>query len=96
MQENFGFDSGTADVTSQLVSPGLVQVFSTPIHILGVDLYNHPGSSYRARLKVVQNSFLPAIVMRVARMCVAFGVGGIGNTSIRKKLHGAILSQEQQ
>ncbi|CBN75767.1 conserved unknown protein [Ectocarpus siliculosus] len=64
--QDFGVDSGMADVTSQLVSPGLVQLFSTP------------------------DSFMPAIAMRVARIGVAFGVGGLGNTSIRNKLHGAI------
>lgn len=96
MQQDFGVDSGMADVTSQLVSPGLVQLFSTPIHILGLDLYNHPASSCRARLRVVKSSFMPAIVMRVARIGVAFGVGGLGNTSIRNKLHGAILAQQQQ
>ncbi|CAM9644121.1 unnamed protein product, partial [Hapterophycus canaliculatus] len=100
MQRDFGVDSGMADVTSQLVSPGLVQVFSTPIHILGLDLYNHPTSSCRARLRVVQDSFVPAIVMRVARIGVAFGVGGLGNTAIRKRLHGAVASspwaQQQQ
>lgn len=100
MQQDFGVDSGMADVTSQLVSPGLVQLFSTPVHILGLDLYNHPASSCRARLRVVKKSFMPAIGMRVARIGVAFGVGGLGNTSIRKKLHGAIASsvasQQQQ
>ncbi|CAM9582487.1 unnamed protein product [Ectocarpus sp. 6 AP-2014] len=68
MQQDFGVDSGMADVTSQLVSPGLVQLFSTP------------------------DSFMPAIAMRVARIGVAFGVGGLGNTSIRNKLHGAIAN----
>lgn len=92
MQQDFGVDSGMADVTSQLVSPGLVQLFSTPVHILGLDLYNHPGASCRARLRVVQDSFMPAIAMRVARIGVAFGVGGLGNTSMRKKLHGAITA----
>lgn len=92
MQQDFGVDSGMADVTSQLVSPGLVQLFSTPVHILGLDLYNHPTASCRARLRVVQTSFMPAIAMRVARIGVAFGVGGLGNTSMRKKLHGAIAA----
>ncbi|CAN0178445.1 unnamed protein product [Ectocarpus sp. 4 AP-2014] len=92
MQQDFGVDSGMADMTSQLVSPGLVQLFSTPVHILGLDLYNHPRSSCRARLRVVQDSFMPAIAMRVARIGVAFGVGGLGNTSIRNKLHGAIAN----
>lgn len=93
MQEEFGVDSGMADGVSQLVSPGLVQLFSTPVHILGLDLYNHPGSSAAARLRVVQSSFVPAIIMRVCRIGVAFGVGGLGNTAIRKNLHESISSE---
>lgn len=94
MQSEFGVDSGMADGVSQLVSPGLVQLFSTPVHILGLDLYNHPGASPAARLKVVQSSFMPAIIMRVCRIGVAFGVGGLGNTAIRKNLHDAVTSRQ--
>lgn len=95
MQEELGVGSGWADGVSQLVSPGLVQLFSTPVHILGLDLYNHPGSSAAARLKVVQTSFVPAIIMRVGRIGVAFGVGGLGNTAMRKKLHQAVGGKQQ-
>lgn len=76
---------------SQLVSPGLVQVFSTPVHILGLDLYNHPAASLADRLEVVRKAFAPAIVLRVARIGVAFGVGGVGNNSIRERLHRVVV-----
>lgn len=92
MQEEFGVTSGWADTLSQLVSPGLVQLFSTPVHILGLDMYNHPGASMSQRVKVVQQSFAPAIGLRVARIGVAFGLGGLGNTGIRKHLHAAIAA----
>lgn len=94
MQEELGVNSGWADSISQLVSPGLVQVFSTPVHILGLDMYNHPGSSMSERVKVVQKSFAPAIGLRIARIGVAFGLGGLGNTAIRKHLHAAVASRE--
>ena len=90
MQEDFGVDSSMADGVSQLVSPGLIQLFCTPVHLLGLDLYNHPTSSLAARLRVVQQSFVPAMLMRVCRIGVAFGVGGLGNTAIRKRFHAAI------
>lgn len=90
MQQDFGVDSSMADGVSQLMSPGLVQVFCTPVHILGLDLYNHPQASAAARLRVVQNSLMPAMFMRICRIGVAFGVGGLGNTAMRKYLHEAV------
>lgn len=95
IQKQFGLARGWADGLSQLVSPGLVQIISTPVHILGLDLYNHPGASLADRFRVVQQAFMPAIVLRVARIGVAFGIGGVGNTSMRKKLHGAIIPADE-
>lgn len=92
MQEDFGVARSWADGVSQLVSPGLVQFISTPVHILGLDLYNHPASSAAERFRVVQEAFVPAIVLRVARIGVAFGVGCVGNNAIRDKLHAVVVS----
>ncbi|CAM9245237.1 unnamed protein product [Choristocarpus tenellus] len=90
MQKRFNVDAGFADGMSQMLSPGLIQVFSTPVHILGLDLYNHPSASPLSRLQVIKQAFAPAMVLRVSRIGAAFGIGGLSNTSIRKHLHGLV------
>ncbi|CAM9571376.1 unnamed protein product [Discosporangium mesarthrocarpum] len=87
MQKRLHMKQGWADGISQLLSPSLVQVFSTPIHILGLDLYNHPGASVSSRAQMIGKTFGPAIVLRVGRIGAAFGIGGIGNTAIRSTIH---------
>jgi hypothetical protein len=38
----------TADNMAQLVTPVTMQIFSTPLHLLGLDLYNRPNMSASA------------------------------------------------
>jgi hypothetical protein len=71
--------------TIQLLVPVLSQIFATPIHLLGLDIYGHPNSECRlARIRRVLGA---TTLVRCARIIPAFGVGLIANTGLREYFH---------
>ncbi|KAL6703857.1 hypothetical protein ACN47E_008991 [Coniothyrium glycines] len=74
---------------AQFVTPAAVQLFSTPLHLLGLDLYNRPEAGLRGRhgraAKVLRDWGMSAFA-RVCRIVPAFGVGGVVNMKVRKAL----------
>lgn len=40
LQNNFGYSKTFSDTSSQLICPVTMQIFSTPLHLHGLDLYN--------------------------------------------------------
>jgi hypothetical protein len=73
----------TARATAQLVSPAAVQLFSTPIHLYALDLYNRPGVSRYMRFNLIKKEYFKSTFARVGRIGPAFGFGGVGNTYLR-------------
>lgn len=74
---------------AQFVAPAAVQAISTPLHLLGLDLYNRPrgseGVTAGMRAGKVIKDWGKSFVARVCRIVPAFGVGGIVNTRVRAK-----------
>lgn len=78
---------------AQFVIPAAVQVISTPLHLLGLDLYNRPGVSMlggrdagmgeEGRLRKVFGNWGVSAVARMGRIVPAFGVGGVVNGKVR-------------
>ena len=54
LQERFGVSERKSLVIAQLASPLLIQVFVTPLHLIGLDIYNREGKSFVDRLKNVR------------------------------------------
>lgn len=72
---------------AQFVTPAAIQIVSTPLHLLGLDLYNRPhaglsGADGRAA-QVVKN-WAKSALARIGRIVPAFGVGGVVNTKVRR------------
>ncbi|CAN0060688.1 unnamed protein product [Ascophyllum nodosum] len=84
LQERFGMSQKNADVTAQLACPSGIQILSTPLNLLGMDLYNNPNSTMMARGKFIASEYTSAMILRVSRTGPAFGIGGVGNTTFRK------------
>ncbi|CAJ2512429.1 Uu.00g054440.m01.CDS01 [Anthostomella pinea] len=79
--------SGTT--VAQFVAPAAVQLLSTPIHLLGLDLYNRPatgGVGWAERWALVRKNWLISTAARICRIVPAFGVGGTVNMKVRKNL----------
>jgi hypothetical protein len=71
--------------TIQLLVPAFSQIFATPIHLLGIDMYSHPNSA--ARISRIRHNLKATTVVRCARIIPAFGVGLIANTGLRNHFH---------
>jgi len=78
---------------AQFITPAAVQIVSTPLHLLGLDLYNRPGvavGGMDGRAARVLRDWGMSAVARICRIVPAFGVGGVVNTKVRKGLMGKL------
>ena len=84
---------GAADAAAQLVSPPLMQVLCTPMHLLALDLVNQPAANAAARVARLKNSTPAALFARSLRMLPAYGVGGLLNTSLTERGRAAAIAR---
>ena len=75
---------------AQFLAPAAIQVFSTPLHLYGLDLYNRPKVpsnqySFRDRIERVARDWGKSCAARVCRILPAFGLGGVVNTRMRRE-----------
>jgi len=85
---------------AQFIAPAMVQFLSTPLHLLGLDMYNRPtgcshvacsgGITRACRWQCVRRDWMGAAFARIGRIVPAFGVGGVVNAGVRKSLMGQI------
>jgi hypothetical protein len=75
---------------AQFCAPAAVQLVSTPLHLLGLDLYNRPGArpvvSWGERWAAVRKNWAISAAARICRIVPAFGIGGVVNTKVRRSL----------
>ncbi|KAI1209855.1 uncharacterized protein F4807DRAFT_424664 [Annulohypoxylon truncatum] len=83
--------SGTT--VAQFVAPAAVQIVSTPVHLLGLDMFNRPttmggggGVSWADRWTQVRKNWAISTAARICRIVPAFGLGGTVNTKVRRNL----------
>lgn len=75
---------------AQFLAPAAVQVLSTPMHLLGLDLYNRGDNGkggkvpWSDRAKMVWKNWGVSTAARVCRIVPAFGVGGVVNAKVRR------------
>ncbi len=86
MQEVVGVPKDVADVSSQLFSPCAMQFISTPLHLLGLDIYNNPSAAGGSnRFDFIRKEYVKTSLARVARILPAFGIGGVLNKDLRAR-----------
>ncbi len=64
----------------------IVQFVATPIHLLGLDLYNRTGVSMKDRLSHLGKIYINSVALRMLRFLPAYGIGGVVNIELRKYL----------
>lgn len=92
MQENYGVGQTSADTIAQLVTPVSMQILSTPLHLLGLDLYNRSHAEPKDRVSFIQREYLKTALARMARIFPAFGIGGVVNKAVRKSGKDVLLN----
>lgn len=74
-------------VLAQLIAPSAMQFCNSPLHLLGLDIYNRKGRlPWRNRLRFVRDAWPHISIARACRVFVAFGLGGVVNTGMRTRL----------
>lgn len=75
---------------AQFACPALMQFVSTPMHLLGLDLYNRqpPGglSFATERWPRIRRDYISSSFARMGKIVPAYGVGGVVNVNMRKAL----------
>ena len=70
---------------AQFIAPAAMQVLSTPMHLLGLDFYNRTRIPLGERWELVRRAWPSSCIARMGRIVPAFGVGGVVNTSLRRR-----------
>lgn len=72
---------------AQLACPAASQFIATPLHLLGLDLYNRPKKlPMRERLSAIRSMWLSSSFARACRIIPAYGLGGVLNNDARAYL----------
>ncbi|CCG80952.1 Uncharacterized membrane protein C365.16 [Taphrina deformans PYCC 5710] len=69
---------------AQILTPCAMQFISTPLHLLGLDIYNRTGQTMQNRLVTVRAGYWRSSFARICRILPAFGVGGVLNRNLRE------------
>ena len=81
--QSHGVPKSVADVSSQLFSPCAMQFVSSPLHLVGLDLYNNPNGLNAGRVDFVKKEYFKTSLARIGRILPAFGIGGVLNKDFR-------------
>ena len=75
---------------AQVLTPAAMQVFTTPLHLWGLDLYNRPAVSVLDRVRQIGKNWAGSTLARMGRIIPAFGFGGVINAKVRGRLMGRL------
>jgi hypothetical protein len=64
---------------AQMISPMLAQLLGTPLHLIGLDFYNNPHSTFAERMKFLSRTYMNTLFIRMLRFLPTYGLGGIAN-----------------
>ena len=70
-------------VKAQVVCPVAIQLISTPLHVIGLHMYNSPDATLAERVGEVKRSYTKTAFMRFCRILPAFGIAGVLNNGLR-------------
>ncbi|KAI3660092.1 hypothetical protein MP638_002434 [Amoeboaphelidium occidentale] len=76
------YTTSNYDTLIQLSVPCLMQFISTPMHLLGLDLYNRPEGN---RVEFIRKEYWKTSFARISRIFPAYGIGGVVNKKLRKQ-----------
>lgn len=78
---------------AQFACPALMQFVSTPMHLLGLDLYNRQppgGLGWGERFSRIRRDYISSSFARMGKIVPAYGVGGVVNVQMRASLMGKL------
>lgn len=82
---------------AQFSCPALMQFASTPMHLLGLDLYNRQppgGLPWSDRAARIRRDYISSSFARMGKIVPAYGVGGVVNVRMRAALMSKLEKKE--
>lgn len=76
-----------ASLVTRLSTPVISQIFTTPLHLLGLSIYNASDGTIGQHLATLRETYPSTVMLRMLRIIPAFSVGGVVNTSLRAEWH---------
>jgi hypothetical protein len=83
LQHSWKIPHNTADLFASLFVPMTAQIFSTPIHIYSLDIYQRPNATFKERIENIMKMYHSVCFGRIIRIIPAFCIGGFINDMIR-------------
>jgi hypothetical protein len=83
LERDFAVERKKADMYAQLITPVSMQILSTPLHLLGLDLYNRDGVTSQDRAAFIRKEYMKTLLARMLRIFPAYGIGGVVNKKMR-------------
>lgn len=77
---------------AQIFLPLGLQTITTPIHLLGYDIYNNPNNTVSQRVAFLQKDYLKNVSIRMVRMVAPWSFGTIGNKEMRAAFSDTFVS----
>eukprot|EP00526_Cylindrotheca_closterium_P017511 CAMPEP_0113643786 /NCGR_PEP_ID=MMETSP0017_2-20120614/23033_1 /TAXON_ID=2856 /ORGANISM="Cylindrotheca closterium" /LENGTH=311 /DNA_ID=CAMNT_0000555339 /DNA_START=9 /DNA_END=941 /DNA_ORIENTATION=- /assembly_acc=CAM_ASM_000147 len=96
----YGFEEKTARSFCQIALPVGAQFVASPLHYIGLDLYNRNLGSMSWRESMIDRSkslyrgVLPVTIARIARIAPGYGFAGVFNTKLREDWREYLLERE--
>jgi hypothetical protein len=78
-------------LVAQFGLPLVLQTVTTPMHLLGYEIYNNPNGTVADRIKFLQKDYFKNVGLRMVRMVPPWSVGVSGNRLVREKLRAKIV-----
>mmetsp|Transcript_34555 Transcript_34555/g.109712 ORF Transcript_34555/g.109712 Transcript_34555/m.109712 type:complete len:286 (+) Transcript_34555:127-984(+) len=85
LRSSADMDQKKAEKVAQLATPCGMQVFITPIHLLGLNFYNVPSATAAERARAVWSTCPESTGVRMLRFFWAYGVGGLVNKELSQR-----------
>ena len=82
LHKRFGMD----ETAAQLTAPCGMQLFSTPLHLYGLDRFNRKEATQGERMAFIGREYFKTAAARIGRIFPAFGVGGVINKRLREEV----------
>ena len=67
---------------ARFTTPILAQYFTTPLHLLGLNMCNMPGASLVEQFKAMKPTFFSVVSARQMRIIPPYSIGGVLNANL--------------
>jgi len=76
-----------ANLATRLTTPVISQLFTTPLHLLGLSVYNASDAGISHHVQMLRDTYPNTVALRMLRIIPAFSVGGVVNANLRAEWH---------